>query len=184
MTVEGRLARCSAISRGAQGAAFDAATLATAPLFRLKPMDSRDAADWPPGVDRRFRIRIAWSAAASGVEGVPTLPLPPRRRDAAGKPLVGTPTWAKFPDPGTLDRYYPERALRLEKDGSTIIACTVTGEGLFENCVPVSEHPAEMGFGAAGVRAMRLFRLNPLDSAGEPVEGVATRQPFQWKMSR
>jgi protein TonB len=76
---------------------------------------------------------------------------------------------------------YPERAQRMEVEGSAAIRCKVTVKGTMEGCIVVSETPKDYGFGEATIKAARRWKMKPATRDNKPVEGVVT-VPLKWKL--
>lgn len=106
----------------------------------------------------------------------PTPPVPPRPS------IITNPDWSRRPSSEDLARFYPDRALRLEKEGRATITCKVKANGTLEACSIVSEDPADLGFGDATLRASRLFKMRPQTKDGQPVDGGTVRIPLVWKL--
>ena len=81
-----------------------------------------------------------------------------------------------------MARYYPERAQRLEQNGTVTLQCKVNARGNVEACNIVSEDPANFGFGDAAMRLSRLFRMKPQTRDGTPVEGGTVRIPIAFRI--
>lgn len=127
---------------------------------------------------------MALAAALAGDPGAPPPPppLPPPPLASPGpirRPLTAA---ERFPPPQgrlidaeligpadlaeTMNRFYPERAWRLEKGGAVTLICRVEASGGLVHCGVASETPSDMGFAEAALKMAPLFRL-----AGSP-EGL------------
>jgi TonB family protein len=60
-----------------------------------------------------------------------------------------------------IERYYPERAMRMGISGSVELACTLNTQGRLDGCAVTSEAPADQGFGEAAVRLAKLAHGEP-----------------------
>ncbi len=105
-------------------------------------------------------------------------PVPPRPS------VITQPDWSRRPNSEDLARYYPDRASRLELEGSATISCSVRANGTLENCSVVSETPADAGFGEATLRASKLFKMRPTTRDGAPVDGGTVRIPLRWVLPK
>ncbi|WP_091742895.1 energy transducer TonB [Phenylobacterium immobile] len=127
---------------------------------------------------------------------IPPLPVPPvekrieePRPPAAPPPeaprpsVITQPDWQRRPTAEETQRYYPERASRMNVSGSATLSCTVNARGGLENCSVVSETPADQDFGGAALRMSRLFRMRPQTRDGSPVAGGLVRVPIRFQMA-
>ena len=83
------------------------------------------------------------------------------------------PVWTRTPSARRLSALYPARALERGREGEASVHCTVQINGALE-CVPVSETPANAGFGSAAIRVAHTFRhaqqrADGTDATGSPV---------------
>jgi len=97
------------------------------------------------------------------------------------EPARTPPGFAEQPDPGAVARHYPERALRLEKEGRATIGCRIDRTGKLSDCRALEEFPEGLGFGDAAVAMSAEFRMRPGTLDGEPVEGLI-RIPISFKL--
>ena len=128
---------------------------------------------------------------------IPPLPVPPvekrieePRPPAAPPPepprpsVITQPDWARRPNAEDLQRYFPERALRMGVSGTATISCQVRANGTLENCSVVSENPDDQGFGDATLKASKLFKMRPQTKDGSPTEGGQVRIPLRWNVPK
>jgi protein TonB len=95
--------------------------------------------------------------------------------------VISNPNWVTPPNGDDLADLYPERAQRMEVEGSAAIKCKVTVKGTMTECIVVSESPAGYGFGDQTIKASRRWKMKPATRDGQPVEGVVT-VPLKWKL--
>ena len=74
--------------------------------------------------------------------------------------------WVQTPS-ATLDPLnWPERALRLERNGQATLRCAHDAQGVLSDCRVVDETPMGFAFGQAALRMAKVFRLKPTLSDG------------------
>ncbi len=78
-----------------------------------------------------------------------------------------------------MTAYYPEQALREDRAGHTVMACTVLVSGALSACSVAAEDPAGLGFGAAALQTAHLFKFTPAQAHGKPMESTVTI-PLTW----
>jgi protein TonB len=98
-------------------------------------------------------------------------------------PVVSNPTWTRKPNGDDYARFYPERAQRLEKEGSATIKCVVTVKGALVNCQVLAEDPADFGFGEATKKVASLWKMKPQLVDGNPVEATWQTR-IRWVLPR
>lgn len=99
---------------------------------------------------------------------------------AASEPSQPTPaseTRSIHPDAD----YYPERALRLEKEGRVLLSCEVSSEGFLSNCIVIEETPKDFGFGEAAIRRSAYFKMLP-PRGGTNVSGTRVQIPVDFTL--
>lgn len=90
--------------------------------------------------------------------------------------LITRPDW--IARPGDLGRYYPARAIRVNREGAVELNCLVGTDGRLA-CTVLSETPAGYGFGEAALAIARDHQMAPAMRDGVPVEGsYRMRVPF------
>lgn len=102
---------------------------------------------------------------------------------ATPAPVVRPPALLRRPSAADLARFYPERALRLGREGRTEVACTIDVSGAPQACRLVSETPADLGFGKAALAIVKTFRFSPQTTDGKVVAGGEVRLPLRWTMN-
>jgi protein TonB len=108
----------------------------------------------------------------------PPPPEPPRPS------VITQPDWVRRPSAEDLERYYPERAQRMNVEGRASISCTVDARGTLQNCSVASENPGDQGFGEAAMRMSRLFKMRPMTKDGSPVDGGKIVIPIAFRLPK
>jgi len=104
----------------------------------------------------------------------PPPPEPPRPS------VITSPDWLRRPSAEDMERYYPERAQRMNVSGRASISCTVNARGTLEGCSVTSEDPSDAGFGDAALRMSKLFKMRPMTKDGAPVDGGRITIPIKF----
>jgi TonB family protein len=157
VTPDAGLANCSVKSETPAGYGFGAAALALTPKITLSPVNL------PPTIDIPLRFE------------------PPMRTTQAifGKIPGG------YAELGPAGPYYPERAMRLNKQGYAVLACHLAKTGRLSDCTVVDEAPADFGFRYAALKLVerRLLTAAPRLVDGVPLEDeiVQVVVPFQFR---
>lgn len=104
----------------------------------------------------------------------PVGPTPPAPADITDA-IVQTPRGQDFA------KLYPERAIYRNISGKTTIHCYVRADGGVD-CTITEETPQGWGFGAAALKAAKLFKVSPRMANGQPTEGGTFTRTFHWRM--
>lgn len=153
----GRLERCSA-KAVTGGGDFSAAALKLAPLYRV----GRWSLDGRPTAGATFTATIDFESPASRSPNW-------RRTDAPE--LTGAEVEPL--NAAILERYYPERALSMEKGGVARVVCVVGIDDSVSDCALSEESPAGFGFGAAAMKISQTFKARAARLNGVPVQTKA-----------
>ncbi len=73
--------------------------------------------------------------------------------------LVRLVTYLTRPDPMSVTRFYPGRAMHEEVSGDVVMDCLILADGLLD-CSLRTETPPEMGFGEAALRVAFGYRVD------------------------
>ncbi len=65
------------------------------------------------------------------------------------------------PDLERVQAMYPAHALEKGIDGSAVVRCNVTNQGMYTGCQVVAESPENLGFGGAALLVMPGFQFRP-----------------------
>lgn len=103
-------------------------------------------------------------------------PTPPR------DPVIHDPRWVSQPDADEFARFYPERALRMSKEGEATLRCEVAANGQLRNCQVSGETPENFGFGQAAIKLARYMRIAPKTVDGQPVDGGILVEPIKFRL--
>ncbi|CAN7378953.1 energy transducer TonB [Phenylobacterium sp. LjRoot219] len=135
--------------------------------------------------------------AMPNVPTIPPLPVPPvPQRVEEPKPpappppepprasVITQPDWVRRPSAEDLERYYPERAQRMNVEGRASISCTVDARGTLQSCSVANESPSDAGFGEAALRMSRLFKMRPMTKDGSPVDGGKIVIPIAFRLPK
>lgn len=136
-----------------------------------------------PG-DYRVRVQISnyqTAVLAFHVAEDATVAVGPPPDDLDGE-VITNPQWLERPQGSDFAELYPERALRAGRGGRVVLVCLVRANGRVQ-CSVETEDPPGYGFGAASLRASRLFRMSPQLADGMPSEGGRVRVPMTWRMA-
>lgn len=104
----------------------------------------------------------------------PPMPTPPK--------VIRNPTWLARPSADQLTGFYPSGALDRGISGEAVLDCTVTATGQLIHCGVSGETPPREGFGAAALKASRIFRMSPRTEDGQPVEGGVVHIPMHFAL--
>ena len=89
-------------------------------------------------------------------------PQPPPPKAAVS--VVTQPDWLRRPTAADMERYYPERALSLEKSGNARMTCKVNADGTLADCQVTSEEPVGSGLRSSALKMAGAVQ----DEAGNP----------------
>jgi protein TonB len=93
--------------------------------------------------------------------------------------------YTRSPDSDSMAQCYPDRAQRMNTEGSSSMRCSVTAKGTLSDCSVEGESPAGFGFGEASTSCLaRLFRVAPQDDNGVPVSGGTITIAIRWQLPK
>ena len=150
----GKLADCTVAKETPTGQGFGAAALSLVGYERIKSTDETGASV----VGRPVQTQFTFLA-----------------------PGDSNPDWLKKPTGDAIANVYPRKAIDKGLAGSATINCKVTVEGFLELCKVVSEAPAGLDFGAAGLQLAPQLRMTPKVRGGKPVPGGEVTIPINWE---
>lgn len=152
-TEDGRLTDCRVMLEDPAGRGFGDAALAVVGYERIK---KKDAA----GASVAGRRLLAWFEFLA--------------------PGDANPDWVRKPSGDDMANVFPKAAIDKRVGGQAVITCRVTVEGFLEGCKAVSEAPAGLGFGKAGLQLAPQFRMSPKIRGGKAVPGGEVTVPIVW----
>jgi protein TonB len=97
---------------------------------------------------------------------------------------ITQPDWVRRPSAEDVERYYPERAQRMNIEGRASISCTVDARGTLNSCSVSAETPSDAGFGDAALRMSKLFKMRPMTKDGSPSDGGKITIPIAFTLPR
>lgn len=163
---DGALALCVGDDAAPVEPAFRIAALRVSHLYRLAPGSAQTVGAAPVLV--RLVVELA----------PPTTPLPVVR--APDELLASQLVHLVRPDGEMMNRFYPERARERGVEGYGEVLCRVDTAGGLSECSLIEEAPLGTGFGTASLRLVRLLRMGPETTTGEPTTGKSVRHRIYW----
>eukprot|EP01030_Chromulinospumella_sphaerica_P012975 gene12975-12758_t len=167
---DGTVANCQVVEETPAGHGFGQAALKMSSRFRMRPQTS----DGHPVGGAVVRIPIKFEPSLIG------LFLAAQAAEPPANPVIVKPQWIAKPTGSAVSRAFPDLAMRLAIKGRTTLSCEGAATGEVINCQIVSETPAGMGFGAAGLVLSRDFKMTPAMENGQPVGGATVKIPLSF----
>jgi len=96
---------------------------------------------------------------------------------------ITRPDWLTRPNADQVNRWYPERAIRMNMSGAATLRCTVAANGSVSACTVLSETPVDYGFGAAAQKLAQYFKMRPQMEDGQAVAGGTVDIPIKFQLS-
>ena len=128
------------------------------------------------------------SVAAAMAAAQPAAPAPASGQSAAaGAGVVLQPSQSPFlalPKADDMAAYYPDVAQRRNLAGRSKFSCTIDDAGLLTDCVILSETPSGVGFAAATLQVVKLFRMKPVMPDGSSSAGKRFTNSIRWQLPR
>lgn len=108
---------------------------------------------------------------------------PPRQPATPPRdPVIHDPRWISQPGADEFARFYPERALRMGREGEATLRCQVSAGGRLHDCQVSGETPENFGFGDAAIKLARYMRIAPKTIDGQPVDGGVLVEPIKFRL--
>ena len=107
--------------------------------------------------------------ALAGSEPAPAADPPP-------PPPVPATEWARKATGSDFAASYPQNAADKRVSGRVVMECVTDAKGALTDCKVVQETPPGWGFGAAGLKVAKAFRVK------NPQAGAVVRLPLRWNM--
>jgi hypothetical protein len=163
----GRLNGCSVFQERPRDQGFAAAALGLVDRYRAETPDqpARVTLEWRHPSFEAALVTVAAGGLAT-LEEIPNAMVRLERR----------PT---FDD---VARYYPERALREDLEGTAELLCLIDISGQLRPCLVISETPADYKFGLASTRIARSIRTTPKAADGRVAAGRTTRVKLSFRL--
>jgi periplasmic protein TonB len=99
-------------------------------------------------------------------------------RDGPAGPAMVGPDWITRPTDAQMRTYFPRTAIERRTSGVAWLGCQVDAGNRARRCRILGERPAGLGFGAAGLRLSRLFRIRPPRRDGRDQYDAWVRVPI------
>lgn len=163
---DGQLAQCQAAAEAPTGLGFARAALTLAPRFQMNLW----SADGLPTVGAAVRAPFEFE--------LPKAPIVDHVR------VLEYPEWDRRPNAEEVSNFYPDRALRMEMEGTAMLDCMVQPDGALADCSVTAERPRNYQFGEAALQLSKIFRLRPLSVDGRAVmpSGARVNIPIQFQL--
>jgi outer membrane biosynthesis protein TonB len=94
------------------------------------------------------------------------------------KTTIG-PRWLRRPTGYDVQQVFPGAAMRARQySGDVTVECKVAQDGGLTSCVVVEETPQGFGFGGAGLKLAKRFKMETKTADGYPTVGGTVRIPL------
>lgn len=98
--------------------------------------------------------------------------------------VLVAPRWVRKPTDYDLAPFFPRAARTTSTSGVAALACRVRRSTEVERCRVLAERPAGFGFGAAAVKASRIFRVHPTRRNGRIAPETWVAVTIEWVFKR
>ncbi len=99
--------------------------------------------------------------------------------------IVEAAPWLRRPDGMDVAEVFPGMAMRARQyAGDVMIECKVARDGGLTSCVVLEETPQGFGFGNAGLKLAKRFKMKAKTADGYPTVGGTVRIPIMLRAPR
>ena len=154
----------------AAGPAPASITAAPSPLPTLLP--SPTGSPGTAGAGTGTGTGVAGEGSGLGTQG------PGQGGEGTASEIMTGPDWIVRPTDAQMRLYFPRDAIERHTNGVAWLGCQVDAANRARHCRILGERPRGLGFGAAGLRFSRLFRIRPPQRDGRNQYDAWVRIPI------
>jgi protein TonB len=154
----------------AAGPAPASLTAAPSPLPALLP--SPTGSPGTAGIGTGTGTGLAGEGSGRGTQG------PGQGGEGTASEIMTGPDWIVRPTDAQMRVYFPLAAIERRTNGIALLGCQVDAGNRARHCRILGEQPRGFGFGAAGLRFSRLFRIRPPQRDGRAQYDAWVRIPI------